>query len=321
MAQATMERRPATVNGKQHEAPVLDAAINETMQRRQSVAAAAATILGVAPARLCDLLRNVWKTSNGQPPLTDQEMFAGISMIARFELDPISKEVYVTRDSKGRLLTIVGIDGWVKILDRTEHYDGFEQEIHATDDGEIDWVETKIFSTKRRHPSVYRAFMSEYMRLGGFVAKTIPSHMLRLFSLRHAARLFTPLGGSVVTEEEAQWMMRAEPPVANAATTAPSTLDELADRLSQPITTPVAAEPEAEPNDEPLEQQSDASQSAPTSDLYDALDAAASLTAVTDVWSRFAGKVPSVELEQACEARREQIRSKRGSRSEKGGAA
>jgi len=40
--------------------------------------------------------------------------------------------------------------------------------------------------------------------MGGFVAGKMPSHMLRLFSLRHAARLFTPLGASVVTEEEAR---------------------------------------------------------------------------------------------------------------------
>lgn len=181
----------------------LKAAIEAT-PRQVSIRNTAAQFLGVPPERACDLLRNVWQTSKGQPPLSDAEMFVGMSMIARFGLDPIAKEIYVTRTSKG-LVTIIGIDGWIKILDRTEGYDGFEQELHFDDD-QLDWVETSIYSTKRGRPIRYRAFAHEYAKIAGIVAKTIPWHMLRLFSLRHAARLFTPIGGSVVTEEEARWM-------------------------------------------------------------------------------------------------------------------
>ena len=189
---------------------VLDQAIAQT-QRTQSITATAASFLGVPPAKVCALLRNVWKTSKGEQELTDQEMFQGLSMIARFGLDPVAKEVYVTRSSKG-LMTIIGIDGFVKILDRTDGYDGFEQELGWSQDGKaLEWVETIIHSTKRTHPTRYKAFAEEYGKLSGIVAKSIPWHMLRLFSLRHATRLFTPIGGSVVTEEEARWMSAYEP--------------------------------------------------------------------------------------------------------------
>lgn len=208
MATATETRRTITKEAE-HESP-LDAAIAATGNRTQSIRADAAKFLGVPPEKVCDLLSNVWAVSKGQPPLTNSEMFVGMSMIARFGLDPIAKEVYVTRSNKG-LMTIIGIDGFIKILDRTEHYDGFDQEIgwNATGD-DIEWVETKIYSTKRKRPTVYRAYAKEYARLAGIVAKAIPWHMLRLFSLRHATRLFTPLGG-VVTEEEARWMREYTP--------------------------------------------------------------------------------------------------------------
>lgn len=187
-------------------APVgdLETAVRET-ERQQSVARTTAAFLGVPPDKVCTLLQNVWRVTKGQPPLSPQEMFCGMSLIARYGLDPIAREVYVTRDKTGRLITIVGIDGWIKILDRTDHYDGFEQEIATDDSGKVVWVETKIHSTRRSHPAVYRAYMDEYVKLGGYVAAQIPSHMLRIFSLRHAARMFTPLGGAV-TEEEARWM-------------------------------------------------------------------------------------------------------------------
>jgi hypothetical protein len=181
------------------------------MEHQRSVRTAAAAFLGVPPQYVCEMLRNVWHTSKGQKPLTDREMFVGLSLIARYSLDPIAREVYVTRDKTGRLLTIVGIDGWYKILDKTDHFDGFEQVLgwkDGAEGGALEWVETRIYSKKRAHPAVYRAYAREYAELGGMMREKIPWHMLRLFSLRHAARLFTPLAG-VATEEEARWMQRA----------------------------------------------------------------------------------------------------------------
>ena len=247
MATAT-ETAPAS-ESVVHE-PGLDATIQATVKTRQSIARDAATILGVPPNKLCDLLRNVWTVSSGKDPLSDQEMFAGISLIARYQLDPITREIYVTRDNKNRLMTIVGIDGWIKILDRTDHYDGFEVEIHHDKHGNLDWVETAIYSTKRSKPSVYRAYQKEYVNLAGFMASRIPSHMLRIFSLRHAARNFVPLGATVVTEEEAAMMMRTSEP-------APSSLDELTTRLMEPLKrdsdeASEGKEPEPQPTSEPV---------------------------------------------------------------------
>lgn len=185
-------------------------ALARVLDVKSSLSGKAATLLGVPAAQVCKHLRNVWTVSNGKEPLTDQEMFQGISMIARYELDPIAREITVTRDGKGRLLTIIRIDGWIKILDRTDHYDGMDVEEHFGDDKKIEWIETRIFSSKRTHPTVYRAHQSDYRNVAGPVAGSMPIHMLRLFSLRHAARLFTPLGGNVVTEEEAGIMMRGD---------------------------------------------------------------------------------------------------------------
>jgi hypothetical protein len=207
---------------------VLQATLDAT-EKRQSIASTAAAQLGVEPNKVCELLRNVWKTSRGSDPLSDHELFQGMSLIARFELDPITREIYVTRDGKGRLLTIVGIDGWIKILDRTPHYDGFDQELEFSEDGKtLIAVETTIFSKERSRPAKYKAYANEYARVSGMVAKSMPWHMLRLFSLRHAARLFTPLGGNVVTEEEAEFIKKQDQRSEAAPTTQ---ADKLVDRL------------------------------------------------------------------------------------------
>jgi len=225
--------RTRTIEKTQHEnSSVLDAALNETERRVQSIRATAASYLGVPPDKVCDLLRNVWKVSNGKEPLQDSELFMGMSMIARFGLDPIAKEIYVTRDGKGRLLNIIGIDGWVKILDRTDHYDGHEQAFHEGANGEMEWIETRIYSSKRSHPTCYRAYMKEYRAISGFIAGKIPIHMLGIFSLRHAARRFVPLGGHVVTEEEANYMATGD---IQRDAKGSSQLDELTAALLKPV--------------------------------------------------------------------------------------
>lgn len=237
MATVQSERRTNHVD--QVERQSLETVIRETEERRRSVIMEAASILMVPPNKVLTLLRNVWKVSKGQPEFTDEELFTGLSLIGRYHLDPIAKEVYVTRDKNGRLLNIVGIDGWIKILDRTDHYDGLEQVYHE-EKGEVVWLETRIYSTKRTRPTVYRAFMREYRALSGFVAEKAPIHMLGIFSLRHAARRFVPLGGHVVTEDEAVFMGA---PVGEEEVTAKETKDTprqsradvLADSLAEAV--------------------------------------------------------------------------------------
>jgi len=193
--------------------------------RQQSITEKTAAFLGVPPGKVFDVLRGIWSVKTGQPPLTHQEMMVGMALVARYGLDPFAREIYCTRN-KGRIMVIVGIDGWVRVLNRTEDYDGFQVEIAEDSDGKVVSVETAIHSKARKYPAVYKALASEYARLGGAVAGIVPLHMLRIFSFRHAARLFVPLGGCV-TEEEARWMgagVPDEPPA--------TSLDDMADKMA-----------------------------------------------------------------------------------------
>ncbi len=165
----------------------------------------AASVLGCDPKHVFRLLRQVWKPPKDEADFTDDELAVGLSLVARYGLDPMTKEIYVARH-KGRLMTIVGVDGWIKVVLDTPGYDGFETEIHFDENKKLEWVEVRIFSKRISRPTVYRAYWSEYSKLGGFVAGVAPSHMLRVFAFRHAARLFTSLGGSVILEDELTMM-------------------------------------------------------------------------------------------------------------------
>jgi hypothetical protein len=320
MATAPTEQQGAAVPVA---TPQFDEVVAATEQRR-SIAREAAALLGVSPDKLCGLLRNVWTTSKGQPDLTDQEMFSGISLVARYRLDPITREIYVTK-TQGRLITVIGIDGWIKILDRTDHYDGFEVDIHHDEKGRLEWVETTIYSKTRSKPTSYRAYWSEYEKVGGFVSKNMPSHMLRIFSLRHAARLFVPLGATVVTEEEAQYLMQPQD-----APGQPSSLDELTERLMQPVEKPdvtsaepgegivenceASPDPKAKPKDAVAEDSEQALHDATTRAMNE-LEVCETLQDVGKAIKDLKGLIDREDwlerLEAMGESRREQIRAQR----------
>lgn len=206
MSTATQTTAPAAETQTVDPA-LLEAAIAAT-ERRQSLKEQAADYLQVPVDNMYAMLRHKWKTKKDEDPFTDGELFMGLSLIVKYDLDPMAKEIYLGRAKDGSLMIIIAIDGWIKIVHRTGDYNGHTQEMHFDEKGDLEWVDTTIYSRTREHPTVYRGFAVEYMRLGGFMKSSIPWHMLRLFSFRHAARFFAPIGGAIVTEEEAGWMRR-----------------------------------------------------------------------------------------------------------------
>ncbi len=184
-------------------------------QDRKLARQQAAEIMGCQVDAVFDLLRRQWP-QKGEQQFSDMELFQAVHLIGHYRLDPMTREVYCSRDSRGRILVVVGIDGWIKVLHRLPGYDGHEQTVEFDEAGNPVSCTTTIYSTEKSHPVKYTGYWAEYVRVGGFVKDQMPIHMLRIFSLRHAARQFAPIGGNVVTEAEARFMqgqLPEEPPV------------------------------------------------------------------------------------------------------------
>lgn len=179
-------------------------------EKRKGIVERASEFLGCNPDRLFDLLREKWEC---EQPFTNEELFPAVSMIARYGLDPLMNEIRCTRERSGRVISVILIDGWVKILNRTPGYDGHEQTIEWDEDHNPRSCTTTIHSKNRSHPVSYTAYWSEYSIIGGELKESIPIHMLRMFSLRQAARQFAPIGGDVVSEGEVGFMQRQDPEV------------------------------------------------------------------------------------------------------------
>lgn len=120
------------------------------------------------------------------PPLSVPEFAAACVICNKYDLDPICKEIHVTR-SRGRLLTMVGIDGWLKIAQRSGQLDGIEFEEQFTDDGEIHAVKCSVFRKDQSRPTVYTAYRKEYDKQNE-VWKSYTIRMLRHKAAKEALR-------------------------------------------------------------------------------------------------------------------------------------
>ncbi len=172
----------------------------------------AADFLGVEPSSLLKVLRAHF--DDGQGELSALELLTAITLIGRYELDPMRREIHVVR-SRGRVFTCIGIDGWIRVVTSNPHYDGHEHEFAFDESGKPVSCTVRIFHRERSHATSYTALLDEWLVPTNPNWKQRPGHMLQLRAFTHAARYFSAIGQvyehSEINDMIAHENARAEP--------------------------------------------------------------------------------------------------------------
>ena len=137
----------------------------------QSVLQSMATRYHTDSAKLLDTLKNT-----AFKGATNEQLMALCIVADQYRLNPFTKEIYAFPDSKtGGIVPVVGIDGWLRIINDHPQYDGMEV------DGDNEKCTVTIHRKDRKHPTTATEYMVECRR------KTQPwdSHPARM--LRHKA--------------------------------------------------------------------------------------------------------------------------------------
>jgi phage recombination protein Bet len=168
--------------------------------------------------------------SNGQPnpPATDEEIAALVVVSNIYNLNPFLKEIYAFRNKGGGITPIVGIDGWVRIVESQPTYQGEEMKNGFDDtlgpDGKNPlgfYYECFIHRSDRKFPVSRRQYYSENYR------NTEPWNMMPTRMLQHrayiqSARAAFGLGG-IYDEEEGSRIANAVDITPREGTTKPAT--------------------------------------------------------------------------------------------------
>jgi phage recombination protein Bet len=128
--------------------------------------------------------------------VSDAQMTALLVVANQFGLNPFTKEVYAFPDKNNGIVPVVGVDGWTRIINNHDQFDGMEFEQDAES------CTCRIYRKDRGHPTTVTEYMTECRRDTG-PWKSHPRRMLRHKAMIQAARLAFGYGG-IYDQDEAE---------------------------------------------------------------------------------------------------------------------
>lgn len=198
--------------------------IAKIKEPRQSVTEAMASRYGMTAPNFEATLRATVVPNN-----CSREQFAAFLLVAReYNLNPITKEIYAFPVKGGGIQPIVGIDGWMNLINSHPDMDGLEFDDHFDDTGEISSITARIWRKDRGHPIAITEYMSECRRQTEPWNKW-PKRMLRHKAAIQCARYAFGFAGIIDPDEaERSPEVVTSTPVVNApkAPPAPPAVEE-----------------------------------------------------------------------------------------------
>ena len=136
----------------------------------------------------------------GSTQVTDAQMTALLVVAQQYGLNPFTRELFAFPD-KGGIVPVVGVDGWARIINSHQQFDGMDFEQNA------DSCTCIIYRKDRSHPTRVTEWMAECKRnVGPWLSH--PYRMLRHKAMIQAARLSFGFVG-IYEQDEAERIVEA----------------------------------------------------------------------------------------------------------------
>jgi phage recombination protein Bet len=148
-----------------------------------SLLARMAARFGVDPTKMMDCLKaTAFRSKQGEPVASNEQIMALCIVADQYKLNPWTKEIYAFPDKSNGIVPVVGVDGWARIINEHEQFDGM------TFDDDAESCTCTIYRKDRTHPVTVTEYLSECKRNTGPWASH-PKRMLRHKAMVQAARL------------------------------------------------------------------------------------------------------------------------------------
>lgn len=93
-------------------------------------------------------------------PASNEEFAAFLTTCHTYGLNPLIKEIYAFKDKSGKIVPLVGVDGWMKLANNRPEFDGIEY-VENFQDGKVVSVTAKVYRKDRAHPVIVTEYLSE----------------------------------------------------------------------------------------------------------------------------------------------------------------
>lgn len=121
---------------------------------------------------LSTLKATAFKQDNDGPEITNEHMMALLVIADQYNLNPFTREIYAFPDKKGKgIIPVVGVDGWLRIINSHKDYDGMELEFSTKmvkmPGAKVEcpaWITVKIYKKGTSHPIAIPEYLDEVYR-------------------------------------------------------------------------------------------------------------------------------------------------------------
>jgi phage recombination protein Bet len=171
-----------------------------TTAQPQSLLAKVASRYSVEPAKMLTTL----KATAFKGEVSNEQMMALLIVADQYGLNPWTKEIYAFPDKQNGVVPVVGVDGWARIINSNDKFDGMS---FAFSDNDTACTCT-IHRKDRSHPIEVTEYLSECRRNTGPWGSH-PRRMLRHKAMVQCARLAFGFVG-IYDHDEAERIVEAE---------------------------------------------------------------------------------------------------------------
>lgn len=163
---------------------------------RQSLIGTMASAYNMEPKAFADTIRATCLPANA----TNEEFAAFLMVAKEYDLNPITKEIYAFPKKGGGIQPIVGIDGWMNLINSHPQCDGVEFDDKFDDKGGLTAITCRIYRKDRNRPTSVTEYMDECKRPTEPWQKW-PARMLRHKAAIQCARYAFGFAGIIDPEE------------------------------------------------------------------------------------------------------------------------
>lgn len=183
---------------------------------------------GVEEAQMLNTLKATCFKQQGDASrqVSNEQMMALLVVANEYNLNPFTREIYAFPQNGG-IVPIVGIDGWMNIINSHPQFNGMTFEDNFDENNKLVSCTCTMYRKDREHPTVLTEYLSECIKSTD-PWKTKPVRMLRHKTAIQSARYTFSFSGIFDEDEAADIQHNAyqEPAAEREAAVLPGMTDE-----------------------------------------------------------------------------------------------
>jgi len=161
----------------------------------------------VSPTNMLNAVKaTIFKAGEGKK-VSNEHLMAFLMVANQYDLNPFLRQIYAF-ESRGGIVPIVAIDGWISLVNRHPNYSGHTFEDVVDDEGEVLGVKTTMYRKDRDHPVEVTEWMVECKR-DTDPWKKWPRRMIRHKSFIQCARYAFGYSG-IYDDDEGQRIVESQ---------------------------------------------------------------------------------------------------------------